>query len=354
MHTGPRWEHGSNFCLPVFTENREALVFPAGAVLFGSGRVALNELLEFGFHSRGWRRLWVPSYYCEDVVNCLRDSRLEIVRYPYGPLIEGPLPTANDGDVLLRCNFFGWGIRLLSGHWGGAIIEDRTHDPFGRGDSSADFVMASLRKTLPLPDGGMVWSPRSHPLPKPPAAALPHEQAVLQRLAAMALKHEYLLGGNAGKETYRELEVASEEAFLRGVSAPMSNISRVMLQNLPLSDARAARGMNFVAFREAMAGDPLLTVLGPAHQEAPAVAVVSVNETELRDELRARLAEEQIYTAVLWPVPETGAPWHTKEDAEFAASTLAVHVDSRYAPSDLQRVAQRMRSLAKDLIGAAE
>ena len=68
----------------------------------------------------------------------------------------------------------------------------------------------------------------------------------------------------------------------------------------------------------------------------------------------AQLGRLATYPAVLWPTPKDGAPWHRPEDAELAASTLAVHVDFRYRPEDLERVAERMRSLAKDLIGAAE
>jgi hypothetical protein len=348
------WEHGSNFHWPELREGLEAFVPPAGARMMGSGRIALCKLLEFGFNTRGWRRLWVPSYYCEDVVTSLQGSRVSIARYPCGPLREAALPTAAEGDVLLRLDYFGWGLRPLKGSWGGETIEDRTHDPFAQSASTADFVIASLRKTLPLPDGGICWSPRGLPLPRPPDPAVEHEHAVMQRLAAMALKRAYLLGSTVLKETYRELESGAEQAFLEGIAAPISEISRLMLQHFPVAAARAARGTNFAIFRQALAEDPRLTVLGPAHQEAPAVAVVRVSEVKLRDELRARLAEEGIYTAILWPVPENGASWHTEEDAEFAASTLAVHVDSRYRPEDMERVAEQMRSLSRALLGVSQ
>ncbi len=348
-----RWEHGSNFHWPNLNDAPEAPALPDGARVFGSGRVALGELLDFGFDTRGWRRVWAPSYYCEDVVESLRGKRVAIARYPCGPLSQGVLPDPEEGDVLLRVAYFGWGLAPLIEPWGGEVIEDHTHDPFGSGESSADFAIASLRKTLPIPDGGICWSPRGHPLPEEPVPAVEHECAVMQRLAAMALKRAYLMGDLDGKETYRELEVAAEQAFLRGVSAPMSEASRVLLAHLPLAAARAARGIHFAAFREAMVGDPNLTILGPARQEAPAVAVVRVREPGLRDVLRAHLADEGIYTAVLWPIPEDGAPWHRPEDADFAGSMLAVHVDNRYRPEDLQRVAERMRSLARNLTRVA-
>jgi hypothetical protein len=311
-------------------------------------------LLDFGFETRGWRRVWVPSYYCEDVVESLRGRCVAIERYPCGPLSQGSLPNADEGDVLLRVAYFGWGLDPSIEPWGGEVIEDHTHDPFGSLGSKADFAFASLRKTLPIPDGGICWSHRGLLLPREPLETAEHACAVMQRLAAMTLKRLYLLGGAARKETYRDLEVAAEQVFLGGISAPMSEVSRVMLQHLQLSAARASRGAHFAAFRDAMAGDPNLTILGPARQEAPAVAVVRMEEPGLRDILRAHLADEGIYTAVLWPVPEGGAPWHRPEDADFAGSTLAVHVDDRYRPTDLLRVAARMRSLAGKLTRPAQ
>ena len=348
-----RWEQGSNYHWPDLREAAKAPPLPDGARLFGSGRIALGELLEWGFRSRGWHRLWVPSYYCEDVVQSLRRSRVQIGRYPCGPAGEVTLPAWSDGDVLLRVGYFGWGLVPLAEAWPGEVIEDHTHDPFGAVNPEADFVFASLRKTLPVPDGAVCWSPRGFEVPEEPATRPEHTRAVMQRIAAMALKRHYLLGGLVGKAIYRELEMEAEHDFLEGVSAPMSEISRVMLQHLPVAAARAARGTNFAAFREAMAGDPNLTVLGPVRQEAPAVAVVRIREAGRRDVLRTRLADEGIYTAVLWPVPEDGAPWHRPEDADFAASTLAVHVDFRYRPEDLERVAERMCSLSRSLLGAA-
>lgn len=79
-HASPRFEQWSSFCLPVLTVNRQASDLPFGAFLFGAGRVALAEMLKFGCRSRGLRRLWVLSYYCDDVVNCRRCRQLEIDR----------------------------------------------------------------------------------------------------------------------------------------------------------------------------------------------------------------------------------------------------------------------------------
>ena len=75
---------------------------------------------------------------------------------------------------MLAVNFFG--IRKgkawqdwLSQHKDIILIEDHTHDPFSTWaqQSTAHYAMASLRKTLPIPDGAILWSPQKMSLPKP-------------------------------------------------------------------------------------------------------------------------------------------------------------------------------------------
>lgn len=43
------------------------------------------------------------------------------------------------------------------------VIEDHSHDLLGRWPlySDADWCIASIRKTLPTIEGGMVWSPKN-------------------------------------------------------------------------------------------------------------------------------------------------------------------------------------------------
>jgi hypothetical protein len=52
----------------------------------------------------------------------------------------------------------GWEERRAASEW--LLVEDHSHDPFSPWavGSSADYAFCSLRKTLPVPDGGLLWS----------------------------------------------------------------------------------------------------------------------------------------------------------------------------------------------------
>ncbi|HAR73186.1 MAG TPA: hypothetical protein DCR77_07235, partial [Flavobacteriaceae bacterium] len=43
-----------------------------------SGRVALYEILKFGIEQKGWKKLYVPSYYCQEVYHFIRNLNISI------------------------------------------------------------------------------------------------------------------------------------------------------------------------------------------------------------------------------------------------------------------------------------
>lgn len=339
-----RWEQGSYAELPSLIADRRGLNggddrLPEG-VLTGSGRIALTSLLDFGRTERGWQRIWLPSYYCPDVLDHLARGPLAIRQYACGPWGQEVTPEPEPGDVLLRVAYFGWET-LPPVRFAGDVIEDHTHHPLGGRTSSATYAFASLRKCLPIPDGGLVWSPCGLRLPRVPVPDPRHDGAVLQRLAAMAMKRAYLAGEAIDKASVRALELASEARLLEGHHAPISTWSRLMIERLSITDLNEARCRNHAALRAALRDFEGVTVLGPEEPEAPLAAVLRIADGCSRDVLRTHLTEKGIYTAVLWPMP------HRKDGAaedpracDYSASTLAVHVDHRYTTGDMQRVAE--------------
>lgn len=342
-----RWEQGSFPHLATLSEARD----PAPArlpawlrmgQLLGSGRVALTELLRFGHAVHGWRRLWVPSYYCADVLAVLARGPVAIARYSCGPWAAPEIPEGAAGDVLLRVSYFGWDAALPPVRFAGMVIEDHTHDPPAAERATGDYAFASLRKTLPLPDGGLLWSPRGLALPPRPIGAGTHDAAAALRLGAMALKRAYLAGSPVEKPLVRALELESEARLLDGAPAPISGWSRALMALLPFETLAGARCRNHEALRAALAGCPAITLLGPAEPAAPCVAVLQLAEPGLRDALRARLAEQRIYAAVLWPIPEPESA--DPRALDFSRSTLCLQIDGRYSPDDMTRVASAVRA----------
>ena len=245
---------------------------------FSTGRDALCALLAAVCTRPTWRRLWLPSYYCPDVVRTLLSLApslpLELQTYPAAPpsppdLTRVPLAP---GDLLLLVDLFGLhgapplavrddpapapvpapasavaarGRRFRAGILppGVTLIEDHTHDPLSlwARTSTADWCFASLRKTLPLPDGGVLWSPGGRALPWPPALTLQRRLASLEMLAAMTLCRDQAGAGAIAPETIRELELKAEARLQSGAVSGMPPWTREMLKGLPVAEIRRRR-----------------------------------------------------------------------------------------------------------------
>lgn len=342
--TKERWEHGSNFALPDAGEELDGgsvlhFARQLGTQVVGSGRVALGLVIENGVQHRGWRRLWVPSYFCEDVMDYLKGLNIALARYPCGPWGEDCQPYGSPGDVLLRVNYFGWGIPPLTRPFEGEILEDHTHNPSAGQQSTADFVVASLRKVLPLPEGGLYWSPIGHPVPPAPPTMPTHNAAVLARLAAMALKRAYLggFGDEHEKQRVREIELATEAQLLVGESSAITDWTYLMLSRMSLREGAAIRSRNHQALARQLKECEDVRLLGPQRCREPMTAVIELLSRPVRDAVRAQLIARKVYPAVLWPVPECSLET-TSAASVYSSRVLMLHVDSRYSVDDMERV----------------
>jgi hypothetical protein len=143
---------------------------------YADGRQALIDL----YRSQGWQRLWVPEYFCYDVIASLKEAGLELAFYVDYPGNNDNLNlnvNFRAGDALLRVNYFGLRGYRSTEKLMVPVVEDHTHDLIGDWaiNSHADWCIASLRKSLPVPEGGMLWSPMGLKLPKAPVASEENE-----------------------------------------------------------------------------------------------------------------------------------------------------------------------------------
>lgn len=342
-----RWEVGSEFdWRPEYAgppRPGAASPLPAGSALFSTGRSAI---LAIARQALGERRgtLHLPSYFCPEVAEALAEA-CDLGRY--GDLPTEPSPRFESlrpapGDLVLAVNFFGsrdgapW-ASWAADHPDVLVIEDHTHDPaspWARG-SAAPYAVAALRKTLPIPDGAIAWSPRGLPLPEP---AAPPPAAALEKLAAMVLKRAYLDGGRVDKDAFRALQIEGERGLGLATGSAGSAFSRAVLGALDVDALNRRRAANARRFLERIAdlgGDDV----GPLCTEWPAGAtpynpVLVCRAARLRDELRDALRREGVYCAVHWPQPD-GEP----DAVDLAGRVLTVPLDHRYGDEDVIRVA---------------
>ena len=316
---------------------------PTRYELFATACGALTALLR-QLAPRG--RLHMPSYFCMGVAEAL-STDVPIAWYRHLPDGRGPdwdTLRAAAGDLVLAQNLFG---RDDGARWAGwirahpdvTVVEDHSHDPLSRWarTSAAPYAVASLRKTLPLPDGGLLWSPRGLDLPPPTGGEGPGASL---KLAAMLLKAAWLEGRTVPKEIFRELQQRGERTLL-GSTAQASAPTAAALPLLDAAGLRETGNRNvraLVAALPAATADWRLLAGGPAGA-APFRAQLLCASEAVRDALRAHLAANRIFAPVHWR-QDRAALWSGDEEAaDLASRLLTVPVDHRCGPADVRRIA---------------
>jgi hypothetical protein len=360
-----RWEHGSDFDYPAMasaTQVQQAHGVPAHwtgpTAYWHSGRDALRALVSL--HPTRFARVYFPSFYCQDVPIALRNDGVEVHVYPDAPVEPVTLLDGLDlrtGDAVVVSNTLGLRgaspVRAPLPN-GVTLVEDHSHDPFSpwARSSQAAFAFASLRKWVPIPDGGCVWSAQGLDVPQPPALDDAHAAITLRRLSGMLLKSSYLAGQAVDKASYRELLVTGEEQIAHGRPGAMSPVSRGLLSALPMATLRRRRLANFAQTRDLLHGIRGLEVLGPsgahADQAVPFAVTLALDSAERRDALRSALAQERIYGAVLWPLDASLHSGVPAAHVTLSKQVLSIHCDHRYDALDMQRVSETVRRVLGD------
>ncbi len=325
----------------------------AGGRFFGNGRQALLALFLSRKLPAG--RLWLPDYFCPEVTKDWAEFGGAINTYAFGPwskdLDVGSVP-AKAGDTVLLLNTLGlFGAPDVSPlrERGVHVVEDHSHDlfsPWARA-SRADWCIASLRKSLPVPDGGVLWSPAGHDLPEQPELTTAHELAAAKVFAAMALKRDYMEGGFPPKPIFRAQYLEGEAGVSARDLSAASPLTRALLENFPHAEWREQRRAHWQYLAKTAAGLPGLQVIAPKHAEAvPFGLVLALADERARNAFRSYLQERQFYTALLWELEPASTLSPSQESLMFSRSSLVVACDGRYDQLSLEAMAELLRNAA--------
>ncbi len=328
----------------------------------GSGRDAIRLLLSHGIHHRGWLRLWIPGYFCQDVIEAILSTSITVMVYDNNPFeIKdqwGDL-AFRAGDVIFLVNYFGFGnLPDFAGidRKCVEIIEDHTHDPWSEwaGNSQAEWCLASLRKTMPVPDGGVLWSPQGLSLPDKVDFTIERKNASLDKLAGMVLKKYYLEDLPVQKQVFRDLFIRGEESIASGGVSAISPWSKELLKTFPIDTWRKTRIRNYLRLVDVVKTCESLEVpVADPGEKCPLSVPLLFDTLARRDYVRERLIEHSVYPAILWELDNALVEGISVGTIDISRRILCIHCDMRYDEQDMDYIANLIVSFTNEFGGSS-
>ena len=225
------------------------------------------------------------------------------------------------------------------------IIEDFTQCLFSlekKFNSDVDCYVASIRKSIGVPDGGVVISK------KPLAVELLSEETtpfVSHHLQAGIKKKQYGYSAQSeDKQSFRELQAAAGAEIKADYHLyKISLEAMAILAHTDVETVKFARRKNYEHLYEMIKNNPHFDILfAPGENEAPFMLIVN---TPKRDELQKAFAQKGVYCQVIWPLTEEAKAICPVSNS-MEETMLAIPIDQRYGYDDIEEIGQRINSVS--------
>lgn len=221
-------------------------------------------------------------------------------------------------------------------------IEDFSQNLFALEiDNNIDIYVASIRKSVGVPDGGIILSntPCTEEIKEYDTHFVEH------RLQAEILKSQYQYSNEqASKDKLRNLLSQSVD-WLNNNFAPykMSDISRNIINHLDIKTICFARQFNYSHLFELLKGNHNIEIIfePTADNKSPFAMPILINE---RDKAQQTLAQAGVFAPLLWPITNKAA--HVcPVSKRMTENMLALPIDQRYDYFDIEEMGRRINQV---------
>lgn len=325
-------------------------------ILVKGGRTALQYYLRYLAPVPKGSFL-LPAYLCQAILDPFEFEGAKYIFYRVKENLEVDLADLrskmnSETRGILIIHYFGFSqsqevmdFLKKQKNCGVEIIEDLTQSFFSQGGSIGtvgDYALASFRKFIPIPDGGILYSSRK----KIPKFKLSHgyDEYFAKRIIGQLWKHRYLQRGEVGSKKFLTFFRQGEKFYdsCREIKA-MTEFSQLLLSRIKVESIVAARRNNFLALLKGLGS---LKGLKPLYNQLPP-GVCPLGFPILvkngRDNLREFLTNQEIFCPVHWPLPEVVDPALFGEEHRLANRMLTLPCDQRYNNLHMNKIIKTIK-----------
>ncbi len=322
------------------------VVLPFEHELFYTGRHALLHILNQIRAQNKMAKIWFPEYYCQHTLHWIKKSYPDISLYKLNPFdfssdIVKLSEFAEKDDVVIINNYWGLSTMLTEKKADSPlIIEDHSHGWLSKAclNSKADYCFVSLRKSLPIPLGGIYWKPNTSIIDN--IADFKEDDSFYKiwerMLQAMTMKSDYIENKTkSGSDIYVPLFYEVEEQLNRHTSfAQLKNEHKSYIESWLKWNTLQVKEMNLKVLYDTLENSTHFKVLKRSGYTAFGCDLVFKDEADCKA-LKAYLISHNIYPSMLWPDNKIDYTWQY---------FMNIHVDFRYNVKDMLYISKTINA----------
>lgn len=294
------------------------------AIRLNTGRNCLEYILRV----RGYKKVYVPYYTCEAVMEPINKLGVPYEFYHIDIHFEiRDRFTLKEGEALLYTNYFGLKQRYveqLAEKVELRLIVDNTQAFYAKPLTGID-TFYTCRKFFGVPDGAYLYCDKD-------LDGEIEQDYSYDRVAHLVKRID--LSAEEGFKDFRRVDDGLDNQPIR----KMSKLTQRMIQGIDYEAAAQRRRVNFQLLHEALSKENNLEL----HLEDDAVPMVYPYLVPVQG-LREKLIENKIFVARYWP---NVLDWTTKGDIDYllAYQMQPLPIDQRYCEEELSRIIKIVRA----------
>lgn len=306
---------------------------------FSTGRDAIFSLV----NSLRSKRIWLPNYLCKTIYDPTKETRKEILFYDVDislSIQDDFINKIEDKDIIYIINYFGIiqkNIYEKLKNKDIIIISDICHslvnvNKIGYVFKNSDFVVMSLRKIGPFPDGAFLGS-NVLKLPSPKNCI--REDFSFKRAGAMLSRMYSKMNNFKNDENLEIFEKMEKMLFdTRDYGYKMSYFSINILKRFDFKKVYEKTKNNFNYLKNNILQNNKIKIINK--QYLSQFIVLFFNNEIDRDYIKNQLANSEIFSSIHWDMF-----WMRKED-NISSRILSIRCDFRYSLFDMKFTVERL------------
>lgn len=288
------------------------------AIRLNTGR----NCLEYILRARGYKKVYVPYYTCEAVMEPIIKLGIPYEFYHIDIHFEiSDRFTVKTNEALLYTNYFGLKQRYveqLAEKFCSRLIVDNTQAFYAKPLDGID-TFYTCRKFFGVADGAYLYAGKF-------LAEEFEQDESYDRMAHLLKRID--LSAEQGFADFRRVDDGLDNQPIR----KMSKLTQRIMQSIDYEEAAKKRRENYLKFQEVLGEDNNLVL--PLDESAVPMVYPFLSPVK---GLREKLIDNKVFVARYWP---NVLEWTTKDDIEYllACQMQPLPIDQRYGKDNMKRI----------------